>query len=143
MHVPEVEKAIEELCRVARRGATIVISEGNAWSMEAVGVRWLKRLLGRQRADVRRTPAGIELWEETPTGTLLTRQADVRWLIRTFAVHGVNLVERRAGQFSELFTMLRWKPARQLIHAFNSLWFRKIRIAGPARANLLVFRKQG
>ena len=32
---------------------------------------------------------------------------------------------------------------RQLIHAFNSLWFGKIRIAGPARANLLVFRKQG
>ena len=85
----------------------------------------------------------MELWEETSTGTLLTRQADVRRLIRTFAVHGVNLVERRAGQFSELFIMLRWKPARQLIHAFNSLSFCKIRIAGPACANLLVFRKQG
>ena len=141
MHVPEVEKAVAELARVARLGGTIIISEGNVWSLQAIGLRWLKRLLGKQRAEVRRTAAGIEFWEETLTGKLVTRQTRMAWLKKTFAAHGVKLVERRAGQFSELFTLIKWKPARSLIHDFNSIWFRWFRFPGPAFGNLLVFRK--
>ena len=142
MHVPNVEGAVAELARVTRSGGTIVISEGNLRSVQAAGLRWLKRLLGRQRADVRRPPSGIEFWEETSDGRLVTRQADIDWLISAFEKGGAKLIERRAGQFSELFTLFKSKPMRRAIHAFNSLWFRRIGRPGPAFGNLLIFRKQ-
>ncbi len=143
MHVPEVEKAIAELSRVTKPGGIIVVSEGNRYSIQAMGLRWLKRLLKRERAEVRERPSGIELWEETSTGRLVTRQADIEWLINEFERHGAQLIERRAGQFTEVFTLLHWKPLRSAIHLFNNLWFRWPRFAGPAFGNLLVFRKSG
>jgi len=141
MHVPEVDRAIAELSRVARPGALLVVSEGNVRSLQAVGLRAVKRLLGRERSELRATPAGMEFWDETPTGTLLTRQARIDWIVRRFAAHGVTLLRRRAGQFSELFTMLPWKPARTVVHSWNSLWFRWPALAGPSFGNLLVLRK--
>lgn len=143
MHIPDVKKAIAELVRVTRPGGTIVLSEGNMRSLQAAGLRWLKRFLGRERAEVRRTAAGIELWDETSTGRLVTRQTDMRWLIRTIEAHGARLVDRRAGQFTEIFTLIPWRPARLLVHAFNNSWFRWVRFAGPAFGNLLIFQKAG
>lgn len=141
MHVPNVEGAVSELARVTRSGGTIIISEGNVRSAQAVGLRGLKRLLGKQRAEVRDTPAGIEFWEETGDGRLVTRQANIAWLIRAFEQRGAKLIERRAGQFSELFTLFKSKPMRRVIHAFNTFWFKGVRAPGPAFGNLLVFRK--
>jgi 2-polyprenyl-3-methyl-5-hydroxy-6-metoxy-1,4-benzoquinol methylase len=141
MHVPDEERAIAELARVARADALIVVSEGNMRSAQAVGLRAVKRLLGREHAELRATPAGMEFWEQTPTGTLLTRQARIGWIVRRFAEHGVKLLTRRAGQFSEIFTMLPWKPARTLVHTWNSLWFRWPALPGPSFGNLLVLRK--
>jgi hypothetical protein len=141
MHVPEVEKAIAELVRITKEGGIIVISEGNVRSIQAVALRWIKSMLGRQRAEVHGTEAGIELWEETSTGKLVTRQTDMGWLIRAFEARGAKLVERRAGQFTEIFTLLPWRQLRLLVHAFNNFWFRHLRYPGPAFGNLLIFRK--
>ena len=141
MHVPDEERAIAELSRVARPNALIVVSEGNVRSLQAIGLRSVKRLLGREHAELRATAAGLEFWEQTPSGKLMTRQARIDWIVDRFAAHGVKLLKRRAGEFSELFTMLRWKPARTLVHSWNSLWFRWPALPGPAFGNLLVFRK--
>ena len=142
MHVPDVEKAIAELTRVTRPGGTIILSEGNMRSLQAVSESWLKSLLGRH-TRMRRTTAGKECWEETSAGSLVTRQTDMRWLIRVLEAHGAELVSRRAGQFTEIFTLIKWRPARMLVHAFNNFWFRWIRFPGPAFGNLLVFKKMG
>ena len=141
MHVPAVENAVAELARVLAPGGTMVISEGNLRSAQAVLLRALKRLLGRQRAEVVHTTAGIEFWEETGSGRLMTRQADIPWLIAEFRRHGLQLVHRRAGQFSEIYTVLPWRWLRMAVHAFNHLWFRWIRRGGPAFGNILVFAK--
>ena len=94
----------------------------------------------RERAEVISTPAGIEFWETTSTGHFMTRQADIPWLICEFERHGLKLLERRAGQFTELYTVAPWKWLRKLIHAFNHVWFH-CRWAGPSYGQLLVFRK--
>jgi ubiquinone/menaquinone biosynthesis C-methylase UbiE len=141
MHIPNVGRAVAELARVTRADGIIVVSEGNCRAMEHVFVRWGRRLMGRHRTTVRHTPEGIESWDERSTGTLVTRQANIDWLIRAFAAHGARLERRRAGQLSELFVSLRWRPARLLIHRMNNAWFRWILWSGPACANLLVFRK--
>lgn len=141
MHVPGIESAVAELARILEPGGILVISEGNKRSLQAVFLRTLKRLLGRERAEVLHTPAGIEFWEQTSTGRFMTRQADIPWLIREFERHGLKLEERRAGQFTEVFILLPWKPLRTLVHTFNNLWFRAVHRPAPAFGNLLVFRR--
>jgi len=141
MHVPGIESAVAELARIVRPGGVLIISEGNKRSLQASFLRGLKRLLGRERAEVLHTPAGIEFWEQTSTGRFMTRQADIPWLIREFERHGLKLQERRAGQFTEMFILLPWKPLRTVVHFFNNVWFRAVRFAGPAFGNLLVFQR--
>ena len=141
MHIPAIEKAVSELARVLAPGGVLVISEGNFRSLQAVAMRGLKRFLGKERAELIHTPAGLEQWEQSSAGRLLTRQADIPWLIAEFERHGLVLQARRAGQFTEIYTLLPWKPLRLAAHAFNNTWFRWIRAGGPAFGNLLVFRR--
>jgi ubiquinone/menaquinone biosynthesis C-methylase UbiE len=143
MHVPDLPKAVSELSRILQPGGVMVISEGNVRSLQAWTLRNLKKLLGRKLGEVIQTPAGLEFWEPTPTGKLMTRQADIPWLIREFERHGLKLQQRRAGQFSEIYMILPWKPLRWLVHAFNNAWYRLVRSGGPSYGNLLVFRRPG
>jgi ubiquinone/menaquinone biosynthesis C-methylase UbiE len=142
MHIPDITKAVAELSRVMAPGGLLVISEGNQSSLQAVLLRWLKRLLGRERAEVQRTPAGTEFWELTDAGRLMTRQADIPWLIEEFKRNGLDLMERWAGQFTEIYVILPWKPLRRLVHAFNNLYFQFPRLGGPSYGNLLLLRKR-
>jgi len=142
MHVPDVSSAVAELARIMAPGGLLIVSEGNKRSIQSIGLRWLKRLLRKERAEVIDTPAGIEFWEPTEAGRLMTRQADLRWLIAEFNRNGLDLIERRAGQFTEIYVLLPWRFLRRLVHGFNNLWFRLPRWAGPAYGNLLVLRKR-
>lgn len=141
MHVPDLRSAMAELARVVAPGGALVISEGNMYSLQAIAFRTLKRLLGRDRHNVRRVPAGLEAIEDTPEGQLLTRQVDMAWFIAEFERLGLRLEARVAGQFSELYAFVPWAPARHAIHVLNDIWFRWIRRPGPAFANILIFRK--
>jgi ubiquinone/menaquinone biosynthesis C-methylase UbiE len=141
MHVPDVQKALSELSRVIAPGGILVMSEGNFRSVQASVLRWLKALLRRERAEIIRTPAGIEFWENTSNGKLMTRRADIPWYIAEFERHGLKLIERRAGQFTEIYTVVPWKPVRALIHAFNNFWFRFIRWGGPSFGNIMVLQR--
>jgi 2-polyprenyl-3-methyl-5-hydroxy-6-metoxy-1,4-benzoquinol methylase len=141
MHVPDLPKAVAELSRILKPGGIMVISEGNVRSLQAWFLRNLKKLLGKNLGEVIKTPAGLEFWEPTPTGKLMTRQADIPWLIREFEKHGLKLQQRRAGQFSEIYMILPWKPLRSLVHVFNNIWYRFVRFGGPSYGNLLVFRR--
>ena len=141
MHIPDVAMAISELSRVLKPGGRIAISEGNKWSWQTRTLRFLKRILRRERAEVIETEAGIENWEETDDGRLMTRQADISWLIAEFGKYGLTLVDRRAGQFSELYWLVPTRVLKKLIHMINSVWFRWIRFPGPAFGNIVVLCK--
>ena len=141
MHVPAIEKAVAELSRLIAPGGTLIVSEGNVWSLQATTLRALKRVFGRKSTEMVATPAGIEFWEDTASGRFMTRQANIPWLIREFERNGLQLEKRHAGQFSEIFTMLPWQPLRRAVHHFNNIWFKAIDLPGPAFGNLLVLRK--
>lgn len=141
MHIHDVETAIAELCRVVKPGGKIIISEGNMYSLESVLMRWVKKLLGRQRERLVSTPAGLEFWSETPAGDLLTRQANIGGIRNLFADNGARQSKRFAGEFSELYCRTSSQGLRRFVHAFNRFWFRHVGFARPAFGNLLFFTK--
>jgi ubiquinone/menaquinone biosynthesis C-methylase UbiE len=141
MHIPEFQKAVAELARVLAPGGQLVISEGNMSAMQAVALRSLKRLLGRNR-NVVRTPGGLESHEDTDHGKLVTRQLDMPWFVRECERHGLRLKTRMSGQFTEIYVLLPWRWARSVVHRFNSVWFRFVGAPGPAFANILIFEKK-
>lgn len=141
MHIHDVETAIAQLCRVVKPGGTIVISEGNMYSLESVLMRWVKKLLGRQRERLVWTDAGLEFWSETPAGDLLTRQANIKGIRKLFAANGAHLNKRFAGEFSELYCRTSSARLRGLVHWLNRFWFRYLGFARPAFGNLLFFKK--
>jgi ubiquinone/menaquinone biosynthesis C-methylase UbiE len=142
MHVPDVSRALAELARVLAPGGRLVLSEGNMYSLQSVALRQLKRLFGRGRGRVLRVPAGLETTEDTPTGTLLTRQTDMSWLVGECARLGLSLHSRSSGQLTELYALVPWPVARRLIHALNNTWFRRVGWAPPAFGNILIFEKR-
>jgi 2-polyprenyl-3-methyl-5-hydroxy-6-metoxy-1,4-benzoquinol methylase len=141
MHVPDIDRAVANLARIVAPGGRLIVSEGNFRSVQSRLLNGLKKVMRRQGRRGTRTAAGVEYWEETSNGKLMTRQADIPWLIAEFEKHGLKLVTRRAGQFSEIYTILPAKPLRRLVHAFNNAWFRCIGFGGPSFANLLVFER--
>lgn len=142
MHVPEVDKAIAELSRIMAPGGRLAISEGNMQSWQSRVLYFLKRTFKLGHSEVTPTPAGMVSWEDTEDGRLMTRQANMKWLINEFERHGMQLESRVAGQFSEMYWMLPTQFLKKLIHLVNSLWFRRIRSPGPAFGNILIFRKR-
>lgn len=147
MHIPDLKKALTELSRVLRKGGVLIISEANMFSLQSIiigniasFIRFLKK---RGRESYMKTPAGLEYWSITPAGKLLTRQANIRWLIRELTSNGFSVKKRVSGQFSELYTVFSSQFIKKIIHKFNFVWFKYVKVPYPAFGNILIFQKEG
>ena len=140
MHVPQFDKAIAELARVTRPNGFIAVHENNRMSVDAI-VRRLARKHIRGHQTIVETAAGDEYWKTTPAGTLLARVADIDWMIEKFRDHGCQLERRLPVQFTEIYTKLDRKIARDLVHAWNGFWFDRVGHPKRAFGNLVIFRK--
>jgi len=141
MHIADVDRAISEIIRVVKPGGRIVVSEGNMFSMQSLIIRGLKGALRIGKSRVVRSKEGLEFWESTPSGILLTRQSDMRWLVNKFVNCGCSLEHRFAGQFTELYSLVNSDTINWVIHKVNDLYFRYIRWPHPAYGNICIFRK--
>jgi 2-polyprenyl-3-methyl-5-hydroxy-6-metoxy-1,4-benzoquinol methylase len=150
MHIPKVEQAVAELARVTKPGGFLVISEDNMWSIEStlvrvarrlVGGAFVRRLQGKNPAELNVNARGAEYWRQTESGPLLCRETRIPWLVETLKGHGFALERRMAGAFIERETAVPTKFLRGWLRAFNLAWFRYIRLPQPAMGNLLLFQK--
>jgi len=141
MHIPSVEKALRELCRVTAPGGVLVISENNVHGLDARIIRLVRKVRGRQPGrETRPTAAGEERWEDTPDGQMVTRFADPEWIERTAAATGLTLHSRRAGEFTQLYAAAP-KIFRRPMHALNRLWFSRVKTPRLALGQFFVFKR--
>lgn len=140
MHVPRLEEAIAELCRVLKPSGRIVVYDAHASSLDVRLLRWAKRLTGRGQNT--RTSVGIENWVGSTESPVLLRWVYDSALRRIFAENGVTFEECRAGRFTELFVYLNSGTLRRLVHRWNDLYFESIRWPFPAYAVMAFGRKQ-
>ena len=145
MHVPEVERAMAEICRVTKPGGYIIVYENNArslfsWFLSA-GVA-AKRLLGRAGTQrVVRSPLGIESWVRHEDGNeYVIRRLHVGAFVKAFSRHGARLTHRLPGQFSEAYRFVSPGPVQKAVHRLNEAWFRS-GITALAMGNIFIFRR--
>jgi len=141
MHIPDVERAISELCRVLRDGGCFVVGEGSMRSLQSLVQRFLLSVSSNGKDYTRNTPAGVEMWRVTEDGMMLTRQANIRWLKQTLSGKGLVVRKHWPGQFTELYTKTSSPRARSLIHKFNNFWFERVNSPLFSHGNILVLQK--
>ena len=73
----------------------------------------LRAVSNRGGGRFARTAAGWERWQETASGHLLVRHADIEWLSEEFARRGLSRKRRCAGQVSESYVLQEESPAGQ------------------------------
>ncbi len=139
MHVPEVQRAIEELSRVIAPGGHLIVHEGNVHSPEAIAIVAAKRMT--RRPGLRRTPTGVEHWKETSAGPLLTRRANIPWLIAAFERQGLLLQYRLPTQLTELYVKPRSDWMKNRMYALNDYWYRRVGVSGLAVGNTLLLQR--
>ncbi len=146
MHVPDLERALAELARVLAPGGRLALMENNRRSLHHLvwdrGVRAAKWALGRRLHEWTRTPRGLEEWREHGAGGLLVRRTDIEWLCGFCRSLGLELRERFASQFTELYTNLPTRRLKRAVYAFNEVYFERIGDPRWALGNVLVFEKR-
>jgi len=141
MHIPDVDAALRELCRVTASGGILVLSENNRNALDARFIRLVRKLRGPQPGrETRQTPQGEERWETTPDGTMVTRYADPAWIEKVAVECGLTLESLQPGEFTQLYAAAP-KAFRRPMHLFNRMWFKHARNASLALGQLFVFRR--
>lgn len=140
MHVPELERAIAELCRVLKPAGKIVVYDAHASSLDVRLLKWAKRLTGRGRNT--RTTLGIENWVGSAETPVLLRWMYDSALRRLFDENGIAIERRRAGRFTELFVYLDNAALRRMVHAWNNVYFETVRWPLPAYGVMVFGRKR-
>jgi SAM-dependent methyltransferase len=139
MHIPDWERALAQLCRVLKPGGKIVVLESNTDAVETALVK-LVRQVRAPRSRLTRTPGGLEFWAEKDGLPVVTRIADMGYLVGRLRALGVQPVRRLATEFWDVhrFAAGFW---RDLAIRFNRLWLALRLPAGPSIGNAVIGEK--
>lgn len=140
MHIPDAEKAISELVRVAKPGGVLVLEEINQRAPEAWMMRTAWSTLKKNIA-IAKTPRGYEQTSGFAGESLFWRHVNTEWLVSEFARHSCSLVRRDSGMFSDMYIYAPGKVLKGGVSAWNRLWARRFNVAQLAFHNIFIFRK--
>jgi 2-polyprenyl-3-methyl-5-hydroxy-6-metoxy-1,4-benzoquinol methylase len=141
MHIPDIERAVSELIRVARPGGFVVLEEINMRSPEARLMHAYWRLFKGKKIRVERVPSGFEQTCRFADEVLFWRHSDPRWLVERFARQSCTLYGRGSSTFSELHGFIPVRPLKACVDAWNRTWIRGVNLSQAAYHNIFIFKK--
>jgi ubiquinone/menaquinone biosynthesis C-methylase UbiE len=140
MHIPEIKVALNELCRVIKPGGNLILCEVSKNALETTSGRFIKLILNKQGKELQ-TDAGIECWTETSSGNFLVRKMDFKWLKSYLKSKKFQVIKHFPGQFTELYTRVFPIFLKNIVLAFNEIWFKYIKLTSPSLTQIIIFRK--
>ncbi|MFN3642955.1 MAG: methyltransferase domain-containing protein [Gemmobacter sp.] len=140
IHIPDADRAVDELARILRPGGRLVLSVTNRASLEERFKRAIRPLLGKKQPEETQHPLGTARYVRLTGGDLWLWRFDIAALVRHAESRGLRLVDRRAGELTELHMFLTG-AARSALFRLNNLWFGWGLPATAAHTNILTFEK--
>lgn len=141
MHVPELEAAVGELCRVLKPGGRIILMESNQMALESRIVQIVRRIRS-SRSDLTRTSSGLEFWSTVDGLPFLLRISDIGYLGRLLLKNKVKLVGRFATEYWDVHRIPAG-AARNMVIAVNRMLFAVGAPATLSIGNALIGQKLG
>lgn len=139
IHIPEIEKAMDELVRILAPGGRLALYVSNSQALQLSLARVKRRLLGRPH-PAKPLPMGLGMRVEFHDEQIWVWFNDVEAIVRYLAARGLRLLSREAGEFCD-FHIRHTGWLRQLFVGLNRFWCDARLPARFAHMNLLVFEK--
>jgi SAM-dependent methyltransferase len=140
IHIPEIEKALDELCRIVATGGSLALYVTNRNSWDQMLERPARFVL-RKPINRKRLPLGSGSWFGLSGERLWVWQFNIPELIREIETRGMKCTYRGIGEVSSLQRHFKW-PFRNALLSLNNLCHRIGFSPVGAHTNLLVFAKK-
>ena len=100
MHIPDIENAILETCRVVKEDGFLIVSEGNFKSFQStVELLFLKNNKS-DKVFVETTEKGIEINDKQSGKLIFRRHDDIKWLKKFICERNFVVISHFSGQFT-------------------------------------------
>lgn len=139
IHIPEIEKALDELVRILAGGGRLALYVSNAAALQPRAMRTLRSLTGRS-SSLERLPMGYGTRVQFHGESIWVWYNDIDAMVRYLRERGLTLVSRRPGEFSDVHLRFTGGVRRGFLR-WNNMWFERGLPARHAQMNLLVFEK--
>lgn len=140
IHIPEIERALDELARVLAFGGRLALYVSNSTAVQLVPRR-VRRWIAPGRSDTRRLPFGFATRVDLHGEQIWVWFNDVAAIVRHLDSRGLTLLAREPGEFSDQY--LRFSGLlRRVLRQVNNLSLRLRLAPALAQNNLLVFEKR-
>lgn len=140
MHIPEIEKALDELCRILTTEGSLALYVTNGNSCDQMLER-VARFVLRKPIMRKRIPLGSGSWFGLSGERVWAWQFNIPELIREIETRGMKCTYRGIGEVSVLQRHFKW-PFRHALLLLNNLCYRIGFSPVGAHTNLLVCAKK-
>jgi ubiquinone/menaquinone biosynthesis C-methylase UbiE len=139
IHIPEIEKALDELVRILADGGRLALYISNQQGLLPRATRARRWLTGKS-STLQRLPMGFGTRVDFQGESIWVWYNDVDAIVEYLRQRGLALVSRRPGEFSDLHLRFTGQLRRGCLR-LNNFWFDRKLPARHALMNLLVFEK--
>lgn len=144
MHIPNPEKAIDELSRILKRGGYLALSISNANSLDQFLIRKIAYKVKTPRSLKK---LGVSEWGrytvfEEKEGELFVQGLFVNKIKKRFESNGLRIVACIGTQPSQLYSILKSELLKKVFAYLNLFWLKYVRIPYLCSDQLLIITKQ-
>jgi SAM-dependent methyltransferase len=143
IHIPEIESALAELCRVLKPSGRVALQVTNLRSIDYSLERLARSALRKPDTSLTWSRLGAGSWCEMNGGRLFNWHLDIPAVSRYLESElPLCRTYRGAAEFTELHRRFSWPSIRKAFRQINRFYFSAGLPASVANTNLLVFEKK-